>query len=363
MAELIRRAVPSMEMVRLVSSGTEAAMSALRVARGATGRDFILKFDGCYHGHADSLLVKAGSGGATFGVPDSLGVPPRARRADPHGAVQRPGRGRARQLEAHPDAGRGGDRGAGGGQHGRGAARAGLPRRAARAAHAPRRAPDLRRGDHRLPRGAGAAPRRSTACVRTSRASARSSAAGSRSAPTAGRARVMERVAPLGRRLPGGHALRQPARGGRRAGHAPRAGAPGRLRAARGAGGPASSATWPRPARRSGRAGAVNRVGSMLTVFFPDGPVTDYASAKRADTARYARFFHAMREARRVPGAVSVRGGVRVAGAWRGRPRGGRAGLPGGDGKSAIRARCSRRRAERIQEKKLGPPAHGGRPG
>src|SRR5499427_6594976 len=75
MAELIARAVPSMEMVRLVSSGTEAAMSAIRLARGATGRDVIVKFDGCYHGHADSLLVKAGSGGATFGVPDSQGVP------------------------------------------------------------------------------------------------------------------------------------------------------------------------------------------------------------------------------------------------------------------------------------------------
>ena len=73
MAEMISRAVPSMEMVRLVSSGTEAAMSAIRLARGATGRDVIVKFDGCYHGHADSLLVKAGSGGATFGVPDSLG--------------------------------------------------------------------------------------------------------------------------------------------------------------------------------------------------------------------------------------------------------------------------------------------------
>jgi glutamate-1-semialdehyde 2,1-aminomutase len=64
-----------MEMVRLVSSGTEAAMSALRVARGATGRDLLVKFDGCYHGHADSLLVKAGSGGATFSIPDSKGVP------------------------------------------------------------------------------------------------------------------------------------------------------------------------------------------------------------------------------------------------------------------------------------------------
>src|SRR5215472_7981615 len=76
MAERITRAVPSMEMVRLVSSGTEAAMSAIRLARGVTGRDLLVKFDGCYHGHADSLLVKAGSGGATFGVPDSQGVPP-----------------------------------------------------------------------------------------------------------------------------------------------------------------------------------------------------------------------------------------------------------------------------------------------
>ena len=62
-----------MEMVRLVSSGTEAAMSAIRLARGATGRDLLIKFDGCYHGHADSLLVKAGSGGATFGDPRQRG--------------------------------------------------------------------------------------------------------------------------------------------------------------------------------------------------------------------------------------------------------------------------------------------------
>src|ERR671936_912455 len=75
LAAAIAAAYPSMEMVRLVSSGTEAAMSAIRVARGATGRDLLVKFDGCYHGHADSLLVKAGSGGATFGIPDSRGVP------------------------------------------------------------------------------------------------------------------------------------------------------------------------------------------------------------------------------------------------------------------------------------------------
>jgi glutamate-1-semialdehyde 2,1-aminomutase len=74
-AEKLCDLYPSMEMVRAVSSGTEATMSALRVARGFTGRDVVVKFEGCYHGHADFLLVKAGSGAATFGVPDSAGVP------------------------------------------------------------------------------------------------------------------------------------------------------------------------------------------------------------------------------------------------------------------------------------------------
>ncbi len=76
MAELLTRAVPSVEQVRLVSSGTEATMSAIRLARGFTGRSKIVKFEGCYHGHADALLVKAGSGALTFGQPSSAGVPP-----------------------------------------------------------------------------------------------------------------------------------------------------------------------------------------------------------------------------------------------------------------------------------------------
>ncbi len=75
MAETLTRLVPSCEVVRMVNSGTEATMSAIRLARGATGRDRIVKFEGCYHGHADSFLVKAGSGALTFGVPTSPGVP------------------------------------------------------------------------------------------------------------------------------------------------------------------------------------------------------------------------------------------------------------------------------------------------
>jgi len=75
MADLLCNLVPSLEMVRMVNSGTEATMSAIRLARGYTGRDSIIKFEGCYHGHSDSLLVKAGSGALTFGVPNSPGVP------------------------------------------------------------------------------------------------------------------------------------------------------------------------------------------------------------------------------------------------------------------------------------------------
>jgi glutamate-1-semialdehyde 2,1-aminomutase len=75
LAEMVVEAVPSVEMVRMVNSGTEAAMSAVRLARGVTGRDVVIKFDGCYHGHADTLLVAAGSGVATLGIPGSPGIP------------------------------------------------------------------------------------------------------------------------------------------------------------------------------------------------------------------------------------------------------------------------------------------------
>jgi glutamate-1-semialdehyde 2,1-aminomutase len=81
LAEEVLKAYPSMEMVRMVNSGTEATMSALRLARGATGRTKIVKFEGCYHGHSDQLLIKAGSGALTFGVPSSPGVPPQIASA------------------------------------------------------------------------------------------------------------------------------------------------------------------------------------------------------------------------------------------------------------------------------------------
>jgi glutamate-1-semialdehyde 2,1-aminomutase len=75
LAELVMECFPSVERLRFVSSGTEACMSAIRLARGYTGRNFVIKFEGCYHGHADALLVKAGSGVATFGIPGSAGIP------------------------------------------------------------------------------------------------------------------------------------------------------------------------------------------------------------------------------------------------------------------------------------------------
>ena len=84
LAELIIDAVPSIEMVRLVNSGTEACMSAIRLARGFTGRELTVKFEGCYHGHVDSLLVKAGSGVATLSLPDTAGVPRLFRRPPLH---------------------------------------------------------------------------------------------------------------------------------------------------------------------------------------------------------------------------------------------------------------------------------------
>lgn len=291
MAERITRAVPSMEMVRLVSSGTEAAMSAIRVARGATGRDVIIKFDGCYHGHADSLLVKAGSGGATFGVPDSQGVPAAlaaltlALPFNDLGAVSRAlesRRGEVAAVLVEPVAGNMGV----------------VPP-----------APGFLEGLRELCTRHGAllifdevitgfrvafggaqarfGVRADLTCL------GKIIGGGLPVGAYGGSRELMSRVAPLGAVYQAGtlsgnplavaaglatlRALDNPAVYDRleRLGGAFEKGI---IEAAAAAGVPVT----------------VNRVGSMLTTFFAEGPVTDYASAKRADTARYARFFHAM---------------------------------------------------------------------
>jgi glutamate-1-semialdehyde 2,1-aminomutase len=293
MAALIGRAVPSMEMVRLVSSGTEASMSAIRLARGATGRDAIIKFDGCYHGHADSLLVKAGSGGATFGVPDSLGVPAALAALtltvpfNDLDAVRR-------QLEAHP-----------------GEVAAIIVEPVAGnmgvVPPAPGFLPGLR--DLATQHGAllifdevitgfrvawGGAQARYG--VRPDLTCLGKIIGGGLPVGAYGGSRaLMERVAPLGGVYQAGTLSGNPlavAAGLATLRALERPGTYERLEAL----GARVEREVAEGAAAAGVPVRVNRVGSMLTVFFIDQPVTDYASAKRADTARYARYFHARLE-------------------------------------------------------------------
>jgi len=293
MAELIGRAVPSMEMVRLVSSGTEASMSAIRLARGATGRDFIIKFDGCYHGHADSLLVKAGSGGATFGVPDSLGVPAAlaaltltvpfndldAVRAQLEGH-----RGQVAAVIVEPVAGNMGVVPPGPGFL------AGL------------REPTPRHGSPLIFdevitgfRVAWGGAQARYGVVPDLTCLGKIIGGGLPVGAYGGARRLMERVSPLGGVYQAGTLSGNPlavAAGLATLRALDRPGTYERLEAL----GARVERDVTEAARTAGVPVTVNRVGSMLTVFFTEGPVTDYASAKRADTARYARYFHAMRE-------------------------------------------------------------------
>jgi glutamate-1-semialdehyde 2,1-aminomutase len=293
MAEVISAAVPSMEMVRLVSSGTEAAMSAIRLARGATGRDVIVKFDGGYHGHADSLLVKAGSGGATFGVPDSLGVPAALAALtltapfNDLEAVRRLFSARGGEIAAvivEPVSGNMGVVPPAPGFL------AGL-RELCRTHGALLIFDEVITG-FRVARGGAQARygvRPDLTCL------GKIIGGGLPVGAYGGSRALMERVAPLGGVYQAGtlsgnplavaaglatiRALEDPAVYDRleRLGRMLERGI---AEAAAGAGVPLT----------------VNRVGSMLTAFFTEGPVTDFASAKRADTVRYARFFHAMLE-------------------------------------------------------------------
>ena len=293
MAEIISRAVPSMEMVRLVSSGTEAAMSAIRLARGATGRDIIVKFDGCYHGHADSLLVKAGSGGATFGVPDSLGVPaplaaltlalPFNDLAAVKGALEAHPR-RVAALIVEPVAGNMGVVPPAPGFL------EGLRELCTR--HGTLLIFDEVITGFRVAWG-GAQARYG---VRPDLTCLGKIIGGGLPVGAYGGAReLMARVTPLGQVYQAGTLSGNPlavAAGLATLRALDRGDAYARLERL----GARMEAGIAEAAHASGVPVTVNRVGSMLTAFFTDGPVTDYASAKRADTARYARFFHGMLE-------------------------------------------------------------------
>ena len=291
MAELISRAIPSMEMSRLVSSGTEAAMSAIRLARGATGREAIVKFEGCYHGHADSLLVKAGSGGATFGLPDSLGVPAALAALtatvpfNDLPAVERLMAARGREVAAiivEPVAGNMGV----------------VPP-----------APGFLQGLRGLCDRHGAllifdevitgfrvayGGAQALYGVRPDLTCLGKIIGGGLPVGAYGGARaIMQRVAPLGGVYQAGTLSGNPlamAAGCAALDALRRPGTYERLsalaaRLVDGLGAAAKSA---------GIDVTINRVASMFTVFFCRGPVVDYASAKASDTARFARFFHGM---------------------------------------------------------------------
>jgi glutamate-1-semialdehyde 2,1-aminomutase len=291
MAELISRVVPSMEMTRLVSSGTEAAMSAIRLARGATGREVIIKFEGCYHGHADSLLVKAGSGGATFGVPDSLGVPAALAALtvtvpfNDLPAVERMMAARGREVAAiivEPVAGNMGVV-----PPARGYLQ-GL--RALCDTYGTLLIFDEVITGFRVAYGGAQAlygVRPDLTCL------GKIIGGGLPVGAYGGARAIMERVAPLGGVYQAGTLSGNPLAVAAGLATLRALASPGvysRLEES----GALLEAGLVAGAKAAGVPLTVNRVGSMLTAFFTDAPVTDYASAKRSDTARYGRFFHAM---------------------------------------------------------------------
>ncbi len=293
LAERVVRHVPSIERVRFVSSGTEATMSALRVARGFTGRCKILKFDGCYHGHADSLLVSAGSGVATLGIPGSPGVPP-GTVADTLVAPFNDVAAVEAVVAAH-----GGDLAAVivepvCGNMGTVAPKPGYLealREITRKNGTVLIFDEVMTGFRLALGGAqqlyGIAP--DMTCL------GKIVGGGLPAAAYGGRAEIMATVAPDGPVYQAGTLSGNP------------------LAMAAGCATldlledpdcydelEATSARLEAGLRTAARAAGVtvtiNRVGSMLTVFFCEGPVVDYATAKTSDTQRFGRYFHAMLE-------------------------------------------------------------------
>jgi glutamate-1-semialdehyde 2,1-aminomutase len=287
LAELIAQAVPSIEMVRLVNSGTEAAMSALRLARGFTGRDLTIKFEGGYHGHVDSLLVKGGSGMATLGISDSAGVPKAfaettiALPFNSIAAVEKAFAERGDKIAAvmvEPVAGNMGCVPPVGGFL--------EAVRALTARHGALLIFDEVMTGFRVARGGaqqlfGIQPDLTTL--------GKIIGGGLPMAAYGGRAEIMRKIAPLGPVYQAGTLSGNPL--------AVAAGL-ATLRylmahpeiyetlEARSA----QLCAWTPPGV------TINRVGSMFTFFFTPGPVTDWESAKKCDTACFAKFFHFMLE-------------------------------------------------------------------
>ena len=291
MAEAITRAFPSIELVRLVSSGTEAAMSAIRLARGATGRPFLVKFDGCYHGHADSLLVKAGSGGATFSIPDSAGVPgPLAQLTltapfNDLDAVRALFRERPREIAAvivEPVAG----------NMGVVPPRPGFLEglREITLAHESVLIFDEVITGFRVAYGGAQelyGVRADLTCL------GKVIGGGLPVGAYGGSRSLMSHVAPLGNVYQAGTLSGNPLAVAAGLATLAELRKPDVYRRLDALGGELERGL--RSAADQARVPlTVNRVGSMLTGFFCEGPVTDYASAKRADTKRYARYFHEM---------------------------------------------------------------------
>ncbi len=287
LAEAICDAVPSVQMVRLVNSGTEATMSAVRLARGFTGRDLTVKFEGCYHGHVDSLLVKAGSGVATLGLPDTAGVPvcfADTTIALPFNSIEAVERAfqthgdRIASVIVEPVVGNMG-------------CVPPLPGflealREVTARHGALLIFDEVMTGFRLAFGGaqqlyGIRPDLTTL--------GKVIGGGLPIGAYGGRTDIMSRVAPLGPVYQAGTLSGNPL--------AVSVGL-AMLRYLK-----SHPEVYEQIDRRAARLVAdvpagltVNRVGSMFTVFFCDGPVTDFDSAKRSDTARFARFFRFMLE-------------------------------------------------------------------
>jgi len=293
-AETIRRAVPSLELVRLVNSGTEAVMSAIRLARGFTGRDLVVKFDGCYHGHVDSLLVKGGSGLATLGISDSAGVPAAFSATtvplpyNSAGAVEEAFHAHGDRIAAvivEPVAGNMGC----------------VP-------PAPGFLELLRRLTER--HGALLVFDEVITGFRVAFGGAQQRfgirpdltilgkviGGGLPIGAYGGRADIMSRVAPLGPVYQAGTLSGNPlaVAGGlaavRHLERRPELYEQLEARAARLCAGLAGAA------QAAGRAVTINRVASLFTMFFTEGPVTDYEGARRSDTQAFAAFFRALLE-------------------------------------------------------------------